>query len=364
MSLIITQALPVTSVPIQAHVYYQWLTFCNQLTLIDSVGTWSSGVTGNDGIINSLVPNTFYTASAAFVVGDVGKYIAIRDGSNAINTTIGKITAFNSSTEVVLNTSVLFGASSTTVSYVIFDPTVAPPVLTNYFVVENVAVNQPKWQAKFLVATSINVELGFLGGWNVPSHAWSGTIPYSDTYNMFTTPTKLFLVSDPEQGWLYTWVENGANINAIWLGSLVPFHSPSIVGMPEDESYAVIFGTDGTDDVNNISRDTTDTDNFCTGESLSAGGTPIDIYMGQKRFLSSGNDSCSLAGYINPRSGENDDYEMICFHKGANQAWRGKVPGVKLMNDGITNTTIISGGTTYAIENGIGAIWNGKISAV
>lgn len=364
MSLNITQALSISSVAEQAHIYYHWLTFCCEFTEVDQSGNWSSGATGTDGIIDALTPNTFYTAAAVFnPATDVGKYIAIRDDVNSINTVVGKIISVTSTTQVELNTSVLFGLDSTAVNYVIFDPA-DPPVVSDYFVIENLATTQPRWQVKCLFSTSIYFQLAPVGGWDATTtHNWYSFAKYSADYCMLTAPTVLFMVADPAQGWFYTWVENaGSDRNAVWSGCLSPLHHSGISGTPQDDSYAVIFGTAGTDDIDNISRDTTSSDSFCVGEGLYSDNTMVAVYMSQKRFLSSGNDACSLASSVNPRSAESDDYEVICFHKSPNQGVRGKATGVRLLNDNVANRTVFSSGLSYAIQGGLGSIWNGKVS--
>jgi len=375
MALSISQALsvsvPATAVQAQAAIYYQWLRFCCQFTVIDAGGNWSSGATGNDGIISIAAPTHFYTVGSTFTAGlapagDVGKYIAIRDPNNAINTVIGKILTVVSDTEVTLENNVVFTVDATAVSYVVFDADNDPPAAADYFVIENPVSTQPKWHAVCTVSVApatIAWQLGPSGGWDPTGHVWT-TALISDLYYMLTAPLRVFCVSDPAQGWFYTWAEDGANINAVWLGSIIPFHASGIVGIPQDESYALIFGTPSGSgaDVDNVSRDTLNVANFCTGEAASSSNVIIPAYMCRKLFLLSGNDSCTVCPAVNPRSGEQDDYEVVVFHAAPDQAFRGKLSGVKLCNDAIVNRTLISTGTTYVIENGIGSVWNGKLA--
>ncbi len=366
MSLILTQALPVISIPAQAHVYYQWLRFCCQFTVLEANGNWSSETTGSNGIISIASPTHFYTSIAAFVVGDVGKYIAVRDATNPINTIIGKIMSFVSTTEIVLDTSVLFKVNSTLVNYVIFDTVLHPPSTSDYFVIENTVTTQPRWHLRCVVnaaPATVMFQFGPIGGWNSSAHSWSTSL-YSNDYYMFTTIARMFCVADPEQGWFFTWAEESGSfhINAVWTGSLFPFHSAQISGVPQDESYAAIFGTAGSYNASNVSRNTTIANNFCVGECLSSINTMIPLYMGQKRLLSSCNDTCSFASIVNPRSSESDDYDIFVFHRMPHQTFRGKLQGVRLCNDNIPNRTLISSGTCYSILNGIGSVWNSKVA--
>ena len=87
----------------------------------------------------------------------------------------------------------------------------------------------------------------------------------------------------------------------------------------------------------------------------------IPVYVAQKRLLSSGNDMMSdPAASVNPFSSQQDDYDAVVFHRSPNQAWRGRVPGLRILNDAILNRTPLNSNNTYSLGSGIGSVWNGK----
>lgn len=363
MTTFYNQSVPCTTPGQQAHILYQWLTYCCQFPVVETSGTWSMTKTGTDGIISVAAPTHFLTASATFVnaaapAGDINRYIAIRDSSNPANTIVAKIVSVVNSFDVILSSSAIFTANSTGVSYRVFDPQNVPPATPAYFVISNSITGTPLWHAHCQInaTPSIAWTFGPLGGWNAVSHTW--VMPHCTTCYMRSTVAKTSCVADPSQGWIFTWVENGTNRNGVWLGSLLPLHAPNISGAPTDSYYGAIFGSTSAADVNNFSRATTSTDNLSVGESLASDLTVIPLYMAQKRLLSSATDVETFAGAVNPRSSESDDYDFVVFHRSPNQGWRGKVQGLRLTNDNIVNRTAISAGLTYVIQNGIGITWN------
>lgn len=364
MTVLYNQAVPVASPAEQAHYYYQWLTFCCQFALVESSGTWTTTKSGSDGRIDTTAPTHFLTDSAVFVnaaapAGDVGRYLAVRDTTNPENTVIAQITAVVNSFDVILSSSAVFTTDATSVEYVVFDPQNVPPSSSDYFVIANDVEGQPQWNAHIQLnaAPTVAWTLGPLGGWDTVTHAW--IMPNTSTYYMRTTTSAVFCIADSDAGWIFTWVENSTNRNGLWLGSLSPLHAPNVAGAPTDSYYAAIFGATSAVDVNNIARPTSTADNISVGESMAADTSIIPIYLAQPRLLSDSTDVATLAGTSNPRSSEPDDYDFVAFHRSPNQAWRGKIPGMRLVNDNIANRTAISSGGCYVIENGIGAVWNG-----
>lgn len=365
MTIYYNQAVPCTSAAQQAHILYQWLTYCCQFPIVETSGTWSTTKTGADGIISSIAPTHFLTATASFInapapTGDVNRYIAIRDSSHPENTVIAKIVSVVNSFDVILSSSAIFSTSSTGVSYRVFDPQNSPPSVSNYFVISNLVGSTPLWNVhcQLNATPSVAWTFGPIGGWDALAHAW--IMPTCTTCFMRSTVTTSHCVADPSNGWIFTWCENTTNRNGVWLGSLTPLHAPNIVGAPTDSYYSAIFGATSTANVNNFSRATTSSDNLSVGESMASDTTIIPIYMAQKRLLSSATDVETFVSAINPRSSESDDYDFVAFHRSPNAGWRGKVTGLRLTNDNIANRTAISAGATYVIEDGIGVVWNGS----
>jgi len=358
---------PVTTYQVQALIYYHWLVFCNEFTEIEAQGVWSYLLAGADGVINSLTPSTFVAPSGIFTAGHVGKYLAIKDPVNPTNNTIAKITVFTNSTTVQLNSPVAnLSTSATGVSYRIIDSTVVPG-LGNYFVIQNpVTVNQPLWQAKLNVRAAaplaVSIEFAPIGGWDITNSLW--TLPICDEVFMHDTIAQSFMLAEPEQGWVFFWTEDigGASSDrkGAWFGSLSPFHAPRITGAASDTTFGAIFGDTVGFVSANFDRDTLTASNISSGQTMSSDTSIVSIYWAQKRLLDLGTDTSTLAGTVNPRSGEVDDYDMIAFQKAPEQAFRGRVPGIRLLTANLANRYSTANNTTYVIDNGIGVVWNGK----
>lgn len=354
-----------TDYQVQAQMLYHWLTYVNGFAEVQASGSaWSTVFYSNsNGVINSATPQAFYAASSSFDGTFVNKHIAIRDASNPSNCTIARITAAPTSTQLTLDSSAVLNINSADVQYRVFD-TATPPADSDFFVIQN--PSGLSWQARCFVdgvSSSLYWQLGFVGGWNVGSGTW--TLPVSSDHYLHSTLAQTFCVADSAVGFVYIWSEDvgglGSDRNALWLGSLSPFHSPSEVGVSKDLSYSAIFGSPTASVADNLSRDTTVTNNFCVGEGLSASNSVIPLRFAQKRLLSTGVDMLTVAAAAtNPRSSEQDDYDVIVFHRTPDQAWRGRVPGVRILNDNISNRTPINGNGTYVLGNGIGSVWNGK----
>jgi len=296
----------------------------------------------------------------------VGMYLAIQDSTNPINTTIAQIVTYNSPTNVTLNSPVtVFTEDSTGVSFRIIDPATMPAI-GNYFVIQNpVTVNQPRWQARFSVeASNVAIQFAPIGGWKLSPAGW--TLPTCTQVIMPATSVQAFMLADPDAGWIFLWTEEtggmGSNRNGVWLGSLSPFHAPRVLGTPSDESFAAIFGN-VSGNAGAFSRNNGSNANLSVGQTLNYDNTIVSLYWAQKRLLASGTDTCTISGaHPNPRSSEADDYDVIAFQRASNQAFRGRVPGIRLLNETLTNRTTISDGLTYVIGAGIGASWNGKVA--
>ncbi len=354
---------------VQAHILYHWLTFVNPFTVIETSGAnWTPlHFSSSTGIVNSTTPSAFYDANAVFDATFVNKHIAIRDAANPTNCFIAEITAVISPTRVNLDASAILNVDSTDIEYIVFD-TAASPAAGDYFVIQTPATTGPSWQARCVVSAApaaLEWQLGFTGGWDVGTSTW--VLPVSTSHWFPLAVERTFCVADSALGYFFIWSEGppggaGADRNALWVGALSPFHSPAETGVPKDLEYSAIFGsTTSPGPANNLSRDTTVADNFVVGEMLDLSGGVINAYVAQKRLLSSGVDMLSVAAAAtNPRSVQIDDYDAVVFLRAPNMAWRGRLHGVRVLNDSVANRTPINSNNTYVLGNGIGAAWNGK----
>lgn len=358
-----------TTHAVQGHILYHWLSFVNQFTVVEANGAnWATiFFSGSTGVINNTTPQAFYDANPVFTVALVGKHIAIRDAANPTNCFIAQITAFISPTRVNLDTTAVLNINSTNVEYIVFD-TAVPPAARDFFVLQTPVATGPQWQVRCVVnaaPTALSWELGFIGGWDVGTSSW--VLPVSADHWLPATVQRLFCVADSTVGYFYLWSEDppggvAANRNALWVGAISPFHSPVEIGVPKDLSYSVIFGSiTSPGPVNNLSRDTTVPDSFVIGETLNDVGAVTPVYIAQKRLLSTGVDTLTLpAAATNPRSSQTDDYDAVCFLRAGSQGWRGRVHGVRVLNDVVSNRTPLNGNNSYVVGNGLGSIWNGK----
>lgn len=354
---------------VQAHALFHWLTYVNGFTLVEASGAnWSTLVySAADGIVNSATPQQFYSANPTFNATFVDQFIAIRDTTNPSNCFVARITSFVSPTQITLDSSAILNVNATDVEFIVFDSVAAPPNPGDYFVIQNPVADGVPWQARCIVRSvaplSLEWELGFIGGWNTTTSMFD--LPVSTGHYMHDTVAQTFCVADAEVGYFYLWSEDtggiASNRNAIWLGQLSPFHAPAELGVPKDTQFSAIFGTSLAAPATNLSRDTTVAANFVVGEMLDDTLATIPVYIAQKRLLSSGNDlMANVATSINPFSSQQDDYDAIAFHRAPNQAWRGRVPGLRLLNDFILNRTPLNSNNTYVLGFGLGVVWNGK----
>ena len=361
-----TEATPALRLQVQASCLYQWLTFINGFSIVEesSVGVWdSTEYSGSDGSINGVTPQQFYSVNDAFNAASVGKYIAILDSTNPSNSHIGRITAYVSATQVTLDSSAVLDISSPDVEFRVFDASGSPPLPSDYFVIGNPAPNVP-WQARCTLGSSLSWDLGFIGGWNTATSSWD--LPVSAPVLGDDDSSRLFCVADPLAGYFFVWTErtggSASDRNAYWLGSISPFHSPEEPGIPSDNSYSAVLGTQGAAVPTNLSLDTSLFSSLSVGAALGPSLSVVPLYIAQKRFLSTGTapmDSVNWA--TNPFSLEVDDYDAVVFHQGATSSFRGKIPGMRILNSGVPNRTSVSGNATYVLGNGIGSVWSGKV---
>lgn len=352
----------------QLSILYRWLSFVGEFPVVrvEETTAWGSSIvaSGSDGVLNDFAPHSLYSSSASFVASMVGKYVAVRDTSNPENSCVAEVIAFVSATELTLDMSTMFVSSSTDVSWQMFDLATSPSD-GDYFVVQSPSsTTGPQWQVKVTLDTSngISFVLGFQGGWDNGTSSWS--LPSSTAVWLPATVARTFCIVDPA-GWVYLWSEEtggfSSDINAVWFGLLSSFHSPLDVGVPKDLVPTAIFGsTTSPGPTMNLSRDTTDTDAIVVGEMLNASSVAVPAYVAQKRLLSSGDDVLEFTSGVNPRSLLVDDYDAIVFQKSPDQMIRGRIPGMRILNDSIVNRTPINSNGSYVLGYGIGASWNGK----
>lgn len=362
---------PVTTYQNQAQLYYHWLTFCNSFIEVDTNGgNWGAVKAGTGGSVSSTASSIFTTPGTnTFEAIHVGMYLAIRDTNNPVNTVIAEIVS-RTPTQATLNSPVIsFTVSSTDLDYVIIDPSILP-ASGHFFVIQNPVASQPAWQARFDVMPAENrvgVTFAPTGGWNSLSQTW--TLPRcNDTVVMHNTLVTSFMVADPDQGWVFLWTEESApgftsNRCGVWLGSLSPLHAPHILGTPSDPSYAVIFGST-VNTADNLNRNTGSVSSISSGQAIHSDSSQVAIYFGQKRLIGSGTDVNTIAAAAtNARSTLVDDYDIVAFQRAAGkQIIRGKVSGLRLMNEATDNRVVFSDGATYSLGNGLGVVWNDKDS--
>lgn len=363
------QNTPTSTHNIQAHILYHWLVFINQYVVVEASGAnWNTlTYSGSTGSINSSTPQAFYDASPVFTAGFVGKHIAILDTLNPTNCHIAQITAFVSPTRVNLDTTAVLDISASNLQYIVFD-TAAPPANGDFFVIQTPLTTGPQWQARCTVSAApaaLSFELGFEGGWDVGTNTW--LLSVSTAHWLPISMSRTFCIADSASGYVFLWNEAapggaGASRNAIWFGAMSPFHSPAESGVPKDLTYAAIFGSvTSPGPSNNLGRDTAVATNFVVGECIDSTGSLASCYIAQKRLLSTSADLLAVAATaINPRSAQTDDYDAIVFMQSPNQNWRGRLTGVRILNDFVSNRTPVSSNGCYVLGNGIGASWNGK----
>src|SRR5574343_1238170 len=311
------QNLPTASHQVQAQVLYHWLTFVNGFHVSDTLGTqWDSVLySGSSGIINATTPSSLYDASPVFTASHLNKYVAVKDTLNPANCVVSRIMSVISPTRVLLDTNVVFGTDSVAVEYIIFDDS-TPPAVDDYFVIQNSALTGPRWQTKITIGNSpaaLSFVVGFIGGWDSGTSSW--TLPVSSANWFPASVSRTFCVADDQAGYVFLWNETTpggapAGRNAVWFGSISPFHAPMELGIPKDSSYSAIFGSNSSPGPSsNLSRDTSVATSFVVGEMLDATMTPVTAYVAQKRLLS-GTDMMTVpAAGVNPRSLQTDDYD-------------------------------------------------------
>ncbi len=359
--------VPVTNYRDTVLCAYQFLTFCAQFPLLHVHGAnfaASTVLESNTGSTNAASPSRFFSSAASFVVGHVGKYIAVRDTNNPSNTAIVQITAFISSTEVQCNAPVAnFSVTATNLSFRIFDGTIVPAG-DDFFVITNLAGQFPAWQTIVyadLASTAPAYEILPIGGYDVGTETILG--PTTGKYYGFTTMVQAFFAAEPVQGWCMTWTEQtggvGSNRNATWFGTVGSTHAAAATGFPADASYAGVFGATAAT-ANNISR-TNVANSIAQGSFGNEDGSGVIAGYTLIRKSSVGAvDVLTAAAYaVDPFTAQSNDYDAILIHDSPH-SFRGYVPGVRHLNNTLVNRTLISGGNTYVIGNGIGIAWNGK----
>lgn len=361
--------VPVTTYQDTILCAYHFLTFCAQFPLYHTNSTqFASSVVleSNTGSVNAATPSRFFSSAAVFTPAHVGNYIAVRDVTNPSNTAIVVITAYISSTEVQCNAPVAnFTVTATGLPFRLFNIATVPAA-DGYFVFTNLTDQNPPWQciAKAdLVSTSPAYNLMPTGGFDIVTELPTGA--NSGLYYQFSTVAQAFFVAEPTQGWYMTWTEDvggpGSQRAAAWVGTLGSTHASAATGFPADAAYAAIFGSSASGVADNITRIPA-ASSIASGEAGNSDGSGMWNIEATTRVSAAGaTDILSVAAMAtNPRSGQQNDYDVIVAHDGPTQSIRGYYPGIRHCNDSIANRTLISGGATYVIGDGVGIVWNGK----
>lgn len=172
-------------VMILLYFYYRYLL---GYTYIDSKGTFDfdgcQDDEGTDGVLTNS-DFTFTAASANFQVGtDEAKFIVILDTTNEVNCGIYKITAVNSTTEVVIDYySSSYPVAATNLSWWLVDSTIGSSLTTNEGVVFDAAHSSgASWTMYMHIQDAGNAEsrpyFEFSSGddsWDAVAHDWKGS---------------------------------------------------------------------------------------------------------------------------------------------------------------------------------------------
>lgn len=359
----------------QAQFLYWSLTFVAQFLLIDydAAGSWPSVTQATDGILNSAVPsqfNTPLTQAYLFTGADVGRFIAIRDNTNPVNSGIYRIAAvLPGGHTVTLNAPVAsFQGTSQNVSWTLFDVASKPPDGA-WFVIQS--PQAPAWQMRATCSaaapTGVRFELGAYGGWNTTTNTFD--LPVSSFVCLNNTTAVTFGIMDEQLGAFFFWSEDNvvpaaANRTGVYCGTFAGIHSPAGQGVPRDDVPVALLG-----------------DNTATADTLNrllAGGTAgfaihgqvslpdhtgyATAFLHQWRRVSDDSDILSdAAALTDPRSGQTDSLSTVVYQTTPAVLARGFVPLIRIVNDFVANRSSINNGDVYVIQDGIAVEWNRSV---
>lgn len=358
--------VPIASYTEAALVAYHFASFCAQFPIVYVSGANFAGSTmleTSSGSVNSSTPSRLYSSTAVFTGAHVNKFVAVRDTTNPENTCIVRITAYVSATQVQLNAPIANFTTSGTVSFRIFDMGTVPSP-DDFFVFSNLSTGFPGWQCACRAdsgSTTLTYEVGPIGGFNTGTGLWTGLVT-SKAYG-WTTVAQMFCVSEPAQGWMMSWTEDvggvGSNRNAAFAGAIASTHATPANGFPADSTYAGVMGSTTVPTAHNLDR-TLSSQYFSTGEVGGPDGSAVVVTKILKMYSAGASDVLTSVASTNPRSGATDDFDAVLGQSSSDRCIHGYLPGVRMLNDAITNRTLVSGGAVYALGDGFGIEWNGK----
>lgn len=359
---------------VQGQHLFWFLTSVLNFILIDydSGSSWTSITQATDGQLNAATPSQFKTPSTQpylFSLGDVGRFIAIRDNTNPVNSGIYRITSVLPNGHTVnLNAPVAnFQGVSTGVTWTLYDVANKPPD-SAYFVIQSPSA--PAWQARVVVSaaapTGVQFELGAQGGWDTTTNAW--LLPVSSRVVLNNTTATTFAVGDEQLGAFFVWSEDNAvpalaGRTGVYCGTFAGIHSPQGQGVPRDDTPCVLVGD------NTATADTLNRKLSGIGSGFALNGqinvpdktAYVQAFLHQWRRISDDSDVLNDAGALtDPRSGQTDSFSTLVYQTGPNVLARGFLPLIRVVNDFVTNRTAINSGSVYVIQDGIAVEWDGS----
>jgi hypothetical protein len=118
---------PTASPQVQAIVAYWFGRTCLRWSEVAVSGAWPAADAGaGDGLVVTTAPQEFVTVGAPFVLGDVGKLLAVYDVNNALNCGVFPIVGFTATNSVTLGGAADWQVDATDLEWVMFDPAAAP----------------------------------------------------------------------------------------------------------------------------------------------------------------------------------------------------------------------------------------------
>lgn len=336
----------------------------------DSAGSWANVTQATDGMLNSATPSQFSTPNTQaylFSPGDVGRFLALRDTVNPVNSGIYRIVSVLPGGHTVnLNAPVAnFQGVSTGVTWTLYDLASKPPDGA-YFVIQ--ATTAPAWQARVIVSAAapagVQFELAAMGGWDTSTNAW--LLPVSNRVVLNNTTATTFAVMDEQLGAFFVWSEDNAvpalaGRTGVFCGTFAGIHSPGGQGVPRDDTPCALIG-DNTTTADTLNRLLTGgASGFAINGQINVPDKTsyVSAFLHQWRRVSDDSDVLADAGALtDPRSGQADSYGTVVYQTGPTVAARGFVPLIRIVNDFIPNRTPLNSGTVYVVQDGIAVEWD------
>lgn len=368
MAIRLMKNVPATSFPLMALAMYAYLRTVLGLAVIDTVGTWTTTLSGSDGSTVLGTPNRFYVSTlGVFLPAHVGHLLAVRDNAEPRNSGVYVITsvAGDGSYCTLMAPVGTFVSTSSALIWSLHDVAL-PPASAEYFVVSRPGSTPTSWQLQVTVhADSVRFIIAPRGDYSTVSHTFTGVTltPISLGPSGVDTPTLQFAVGDDVAGWVTFWIRTAASAYAIvHLGEYSPFHATGLPGTPQDDMYVGAFGQ-ALPAVDSCEVDPTN----ATALGSSCYVTDHDkVTSVRGRFVvfavqGSTTDLLASAAYaLNPRSGQRDDFPCIFGIPAATsiKQIRGVLKGVRRVNSTTVALTMVAAGSLLALGGGVAVPWD------